>query len=130
MVAVVMWASTDAFLWLLDCNAIQSRRLEAYNPNTRFIAKVAFPAVHSHQGSSLYTSGEPRSRFLGLRFGLGDEDAALLILVTRRYRSDCGSGDRLQSGNSVSVSQSCNVRNGVIADAAVSSFVASTRSSI
>ena len=120
-----MMMNSDAFLWLLGSCAIHARSNVAYNPNTRFIAKVAFPAVHTHQGSSLYTSGEPRSRFLGLRFGLGDEDAALLILVTRRYRSDCGSGDRLQSGNSDSVSQCCNERNGVIADAAYPALLAS-----
>ena len=36
----------------------------------------------------------------------------------RPKRSGCAQGDRLQVGNSVSLSHSCSERNGVIADAA------------
>ena len=41
-----------------------------------------------------------------------------VILSPRPKRSGCAQGDRLQVGNSVSVSHSCSERNGVIADAA------------
>ena len=63
-----------------------------------------------------------------LRLELGLEQTHLVILSPRPKRSDCALGDRLQIGNSVSVSHSCSERNGVFADAAVSS-IASTRSS-
>ena len=70
-------------------------------------------------GGALFTRRESSEGDLrGCASRLDLSNHVSVILSPRPKRSGCAQGDRLQVGNSVSVSHSCSERNGVIADAA------------
>ena len=57
-IAGVMLTRRGAFLWLLGTSAIHGRGRGVQPEPHGSLQKVAFPAVHSHQESSLYVPGD------------------------------------------------------------------------